>query len=296
MPLRDRLFYFAGLGFLTLAKCKSVIKGYSTPKPFSMSEAERCVAYDIQVVDHWLAHLQKYMNGEASLTGKNILELGPGSDLGVGLYLLSRGAARYNACDVNDLTRNTPYSFYEAFLEKLAEMNCEVSMAFLKDQLHGALHGEATQLKYIVRKDFNLVSAFGADTIDIVFSQAAFEHFDDVERTIAQLSIVCRPGALIVAEIDLKTHSRWIRDKDPNNIYRYPEAIYRAFWYRGIPNRVRPHQYKEIFERYGWRDISILPLATLVQNSIDNKMFAKPFRAAENQMDFLSIMLFARKR
>ena len=37
----------------------------------------------------------------------------------------------------------------------------------------------------MVRDDFDLVAAFGRSTIDMVFSQAAFEHFDDLEATIA---------------------------------------------------------------------------------------------------------------
>ena len=80
-------------------------------------------------------------------------------------------------------------------------------------------------------KDFNIVSAFGESTIDMVFSQAAFEHFDDIESTILQLNKVCKSGATFVAEINLKTHSRWIRDKDPDNIYRYPTGftIYSGF-------------------------------------------------------------------
>ena len=109
-------------------------------------------------------------------------------------------------------------------------------------------------------KDFNIVSAFGESTIDMVFSQAAFEHFDDIESTILQLNKVCKSGATFVAEINLKTHSRWIRDKDPNNIYRYPEWLYNMFRFRGIPNRVRPFQYREVLESYGWTDITITQL------------------------------------
>ena len=40
---RDLFFYLAGLVFLLLAKAKHTILGYSTPKPFGMEEAERCV-------------------------------------------------------------------------------------------------------------------------------------------------------------------------------------------------------------------------------------------------------------
>jgi SAM-dependent methyltransferase len=146
----------------------------------------------------------------------------------------------------------------------------------------------------VVRSDFDLVSSFGADSIDLVFSQAAFEHFDDVVRTVQQLGVVCKPGAVIVAEIDLKTHSRWIRDKDPNNIYRFSNSIYRAFWFRGIPNRVRPYQYKEIFERYGWVDVTITPIER-TSHGQNAGTVDEQFADARNQLDYLSIVLCARK-
>ena len=131
------------------------------------------------------------------------------------------------------------------------------------------------------------------DSIDLVFSQAAFEHFDDVVRTVEQLSIVCKPGATLVAEIDLKTHSRWIRDKDPNNIYRYSNGVYRAFRFRGIPNRVRPYQYRDIFERHGWVNVCVTPLEQI--KGLDNSIFAvnEQFRDARNQLELLSVVICA---
>ena len=76
---------------LILSKIKSVISGYSTPKPFGISDFQRCVEYDIKVVDGWVKMLRKYIKDDKihNLNNKSILELGPGSDLGVGLYLLS---------------------------------------------------------------------------------------------------------------------------------------------------------------------------------------------------------------
>jgi len=63
------------------------------------------------VVDEWLLYLNKYTNNSYTLDGKNVLELGPGSDLGVGLFLLAKGCAQYNAYDVNNLMKSTPDIF-----------------------------------------------------------------------------------------------------------------------------------------------------------------------------------------
>jgi SAM-dependent methyltransferase len=264
MLLRDTFFYIAGIGFLALAKAKNILQGYSSPKPFDISETERCIEYDINVVEHWLSHLQKFTYSTYSLVGKNVLELGPGSDLGIGIYLLAKGCSRYNACDVNDLMKSTPDRFYEQLFKKLESINTQTDIGFLKEQLEKTKAGISSRINYVVRNDFDFISAFGESTIDLVFSQAAFEHFDDIESTISYLNAVCKPGAILVVEIDLKTHSRWIRDKDPNNIYRYSNWVYNTFWFRGIPNRVRPFQYKETFERFGWRDLKLRHLENLM--------------------------------
>ena len=295
MFLRNTFFYMAGIVFLALAKAKNIIKGYSSPKPFDISESDRCIEYDIHIVEHWLSHLREYTHTDNSLTDKNVLELGPGSDLGIGIYLLSKGCSQYNACDVNDLMKSTPDSFYEQLFERLESINSQANIDFLKRQLKEAKAGNPSRLSYVVRNDFDIVSAFGEATVDLVFSQAAFEHFDDIDATISQLSAVCKPGAILVAEIDLKTHSRWIRDKDPNNIYRYPCYVYNTFWFRGIPNRVRPFQYKEAFERFGWTDISITSLSKLNDHNSSYSGMNKAFADDRNQMDYLSIMLCARK-
>jgi SAM-dependent methyltransferase len=291
---RDVFMYLAGLVFLTLAKAKNILSGYSSPKPFRLAEIDRCIAYDLQVVDEWLKHLRAYAGDQLAVRDKAVLELGPGSDLGVGLYLLAKGAAVYHACDVNDLTQYAPAGFYAALVDRIIALQTPASREFLESQIEDAQRGTASKLRVVVRSDFDLVSSFGADSIDIVFSQAAFEHFDDVVRTVQQLSIVCRPGATIVAEIDLKTHSRWIRDKDPNNIYRYSNSLYRAFWFRGIPNRVRPYQYQQIFERHGWVDVSVVPIERVTDRQIAGAVDMQ-FRDSRNQLDFLSIVLCARK-
>lgn len=291
--MRNALLYAAGLGFLTLAKSKHLLQGYTSPKPFQSSEIERCIAYDLKVVDEWLSHLHRYAGGPGELRDKNVLELGPGSDLGVGLYLLALGAASYNACDVNDLMGQVPESFYTALIERIAALHGATGT--LKTEIDAARAGAASRLRLVVREDFDLVSAFGAASMDLVFSQAAFEHFDDVPRTVEQLSQVCKPGAVIVAEIDLKTHSRWIRDRDPNNIYRYSDAVYRSFRFRGIPNRLRPYRYREIFEANGWSNVSITPLEQVL-DSRAGFAAAERFRDERNQLQYLSVLLCATKR
>jgi SAM-dependent methyltransferase len=295
MPARDAFFFLTGIGFLAASKAKFMFEGYSSPKPFNISQTERCIDYDIRVVEGWLSHLRNYTKGDGTVAGKNVLEIGPGSDLGTGLCLLSKGCAQYSACDVHNLMKTTPDRFYERFLERLKADDSQVDIEGLRKQLEEAKRGSPLRLRYAVTIDFDLVSVLGESTVDIVFSQAAFEHFEDIDALASQLAAVCKPGAVLVAEIDLQTHSRWIRDKDPNNIYRYPKYIYDAFRFRGVPNRLRPFQYSEVFSRLGWTDVSIAPLSTLNGHGVGRSGLNPAFADGRSQIDYLSILFCARR-
>jgi len=85
-------FYFCiGIVFMILNKIRHEIMGYRTPRPFSIMEFERCVDYDFKVVDNWFAKMGDLAGLSFSIAGKNVLELGPGADLGTGVILLARG-------------------------------------------------------------------------------------------------------------------------------------------------------------------------------------------------------------
>lgn len=261
--------HLAGIGFLALAKAKHVLQGYSTPKPFGLSDIDRCIDYDIQVAQHWLQQLQAQ---GCSIQGKVVLELGPGSDLGTGAYLLHKGAGAYIAFDRHPLAANAPPEFYARLVERFPV--------------------DPSRLKFLSREDFDLSRAIPAQSIDIVVSNAAFEHFDDCARTIRQLSAVVKPGGVIVTVIDLQTHSRWIREADPNNIYRYPEWLYRLFYFPGQPNRLRPYQYRALFAEHGWKNV--LTRASAAFDAATAQVRAA-FRDPKNEMHCLSVVLFGQR-
>jgi SAM-dependent methyltransferase len=287
------LFYkIAGIVFLILAKTKNKIQGYSTPRTFSLNEFDKGVKYGFKVVDSWLHELSKYKTD--TIAGTNILELGPGADLGVGLYLLYKGAKQYNAIDVNNLVASVPDQFYNHFFKSLHAIDPIYDSTALKNQLKLTQNHTNDKLNYVCRSDFNITSVVKKESIDIVFSQAAFEHFDNVHKTIKQLSQVSKSGALFVVLIDLKTHSRWINSKDPNNIYRYSDWFYNIFKFPGSPNRLRPYEYREILEKNGWYDIRLIQKNKYIHD--ETIFYNKRFQDSKNQMDALSIWICATKR
>ena len=289
-------FYFcAGIIFLLLAKIKNRVLGYS-PKTFSMLEIERCIEYDINIVNEWLKHLKEYAPSY-SIQNKHILELGPGSDLGVGLYLLSKSAKKYTAVDVYDLATNVSPKFYDAFFTYLQEKE-QIDTTLLEEELLKTRICNNDKLNYVCCPDFNFTDSIGTEKVDVIFSNAAFEHFSNFRKTIQDFSKIVLPGSVFIVSVDLRTHSRWIRDKDPNNIYRYSSGLYKLFNFNSSPNRIRPYQYREALEQNGWKDIVVQP-----EMQLDDKRLYyfqdhlnKDFKGTVNQMDYLTIWIYAIKQ
>ena len=293
----NRTYHVLGALALAVNKLRYALLGYRRPRGFGPAEIDRCVKYDFQVVENWLGYLEAYLGKPVEIKGKNILELGPGQDLGIGLILLAKGARKYNAVDAHDLLAQSSENFYKALFHRLENDGLgKSSLDELQDQLERTQSGRADRLNYLWREDFDL-SVLDGEGVDFIFSQAAFEHFDDVARTIEQLNQVVCPGAVFLAVIDLQTHTRWLRERDPLNIYRYSDSYYRLCRYAGQPNRLRPVEYREILADNGWENIKVQPLTVLdsdylrkVQPRLNGR-----FIAEDNQMEYLTIVICATK-
>jgi hypothetical protein len=102
---------------------------------------------------------------------------------------------------------------------------------------------------------------------------------------------------MLIILVDLQTHSRWVREKDPNNIYRYSNRLYKQLATRSSPNRERPYKYKQTLEEFGWKDITITP-ETLLENNkflFTQRYLNKNFQNVINQMNYLGIWVCATK-
>lgn len=297
--MKDRFiswfYYSTGIVFLILAKIKNNISEY-TPKPFSKSELQQCAEYDTCIVEGWMQALSEYTHRDASemIKDKTVLELGPGSDLGIGLCLLDKGAGCYNAVDIYNIAAHTPAAFYDVFFEYMK--NKGVDSAPLKEELSNMQNGRGGKLNFIHQKDFDIPTALGSTKIDIFFSNAAFEHFDNVYETIKGVTAVASDNALFIISVDLKTHSRWIRDKDPNNIYRYPQWLYKLLSSKASPNRIRPNEYVKILQEFGWKNIKVKAETKVGSDkSLSLRYLNKLFQDPDCMMEYLTISIYATK-
>lgn len=295
--VRNRYYHGLGLALLALNKIRHATQGYTRPREFSVKNIGKATAYDFKIAEEWLAALREYAGPTASFENKTILELGPGADLGIGLILLMMGAQQYNAVDVNNLVSDAPGALYEALFTRMEKHpERRVLITTLREELTRTLQKKPARLNYRCDPKFNL-SIFKKQEIDLIVSQAAFEHFDDVAKTITQLSKIAKKDTLFIVNIDLQTHTRFIRERDPLNIYRYGDTTYNLFKFRGSPNRMRPETYRALLKANGWGDIEISPNVRLNETYLEKirPSLAGQFRKESETLGFLDMRICARK-
>jgi hypothetical protein len=290
---RNRFYHLVGLGLLAMNSWRHRIQGYKTPRPWFSQDASRLLEYDRAVFANWRRHLDDYLQFDLDLSGRDVVEIGPGTDLGTGLLWLGEGAATYTGLDAHPLIGEKTRETHEELARLIAGADATLLERLLEAvrKLH---HGEDGPLRYRVLDGFR-VSRLDLDGFDLVVSHSALEHVAKVDKAIQQLSERVTDRAHLVAEIDLQTHTRWIRDHDPLNIYRYRKNTWRTFSFSGIPNRVRPDAYFEALEKHGWTDLRAWPQRVLpmeyieqVEPSLDAR-----FRGDPEHLAWLSVVVCA---
>jgi SAM-dependent methyltransferase len=285
--LRNLEMTLLGLGFLGLAWGKSKLHGYTTPNRVAAADLEGKVAYLLDI----FASLRRFMPPGFDLRGRDVLELSPGSSRGIGVLFLALGARSYHAIDMFDLAGSEDPAFCDKLLDRFPEGR-KADRERARTLVHTA---DTREFGYAVGRDFDIPRLAGQRSFDLIISCAAFEHYDDPAQAIAGLTRVARPGCQSIHIIDLQTHSRWIRERDPNNIYRYPEPLYRFFRFPGQPNRHRPDDYVRSFAAEGWSDARFMPSRTIDPSLHEASLrgLARPF-AGKNGMSILDGALTGR--
>jgi len=285
--LRNLEMTVLGLGFLGLAWGKNRLNGYTTPNGMAKSDPDGQIAYLLDI----FASLRRFMPSDFDLRGRDVLEVSPGASRGNGVLFLALGAQSYHAIDVFDLAGSEDPGFYRRLLDRFPEGEA----ADRARALDLAESPGAREFGYAVGRDFDIPRLAEGRMFDLIVSCAAFEHYDNPASAIAAMTQVAKPGCETVHIIDLQTHSRWIRERDPNNIYRYPEPLYRLFAFPGQPNRQRPADYIRSFTRTGWNDVRFVPSRTVdpALRAASLHGLAAPF-AGQDDMTILDGALTAR--
>jgi hypothetical protein len=235
--LKQKLIYFKP--FLAgVATCVPGFHGWIRRGPGGTISARYC--YSV-----WLRHLVMADTNGLPTQPEVVAELGPGGSLGIGLAALLSGTSKYYAFDITeyanrernlqifddlvDLFRRREHipdnqefpevkpdlNSYKFPVHILTEQRLNRALRddrvqSIKDKIKhmgshaGPVRDDDLQISYVVPwHDPNVIND---NSVDMVFSQAVFEHVDDLEHTYRVLYRWLKSGGCMVNQIDFRSH------------------------------------------------------------------------------------------
>lgn len=198
---------------------------------------------------------------ESYLSGKRVLEYGPGDVLGVALLFFAYGASRVDCVD------RFP-------LENLSVRNERVYRCLI-DRLDGSARARA---EGAFREHGNPRSGFRPEAIeygvtrsglrgrpetyDLSISRAVLEHVNDLDATFGDITSGLKPGGASLHLVDLKSHGLDRRRRF--DFLEWSDWAYRVMYgAKGVPNRWRVDKYRALVSESGLRLLELTPNSTI---------------------------------
>jgi SAM-dependent methyltransferase len=189
------------------------------------------------------------------LRGARVLEIGPGETLAVALHLIGAGASQVVAVDkFVPLQRS---SFHQALYRTLTtslEDEARGRVAAAVDLRDGVTF-DARRVSYVYGQAIeDAASTFPAESFDAIVSNAVLEEVYDLDRTLAALDRVLKPGGRQVHVIDLRDYGMFSKyGYHPLEFLTVPDSVYRFMVESvGQPNRRLVNYYRERLESLGY--------------------------------------------
>jgi SAM-dependent methyltransferase len=254
-------------------------------------------------------------------TSQRVLELGPGSTLGMLYCFLASGAQR--AVGVDIAAAEKPAEFYQILHDYLACVaairwwrpfaadRSDPNIRYSKDSYWGYVDAQAllNRIEY-----FSPVGAhdlpFHENEFDLVYSCSAMEHFDRPREAMRQIRRVLAPGGLTIHEIDLRSHVaggplqhlRWSREEYDSMTQKYDpshgiDKILQGEWTTMVYcNRLLAADWRRAFMEADLQTLQFEVISDLDPISVDPTQFAAPFsNQTQEELAPLIIRVVARK-
>ncbi len=246
-------------------------------------------------------HLTALEPLRGNLLGADVLEIGPGSNLGFGLLALLAGAKSATCLDSVSLAQQHEQAELYTALVKTAATYPDtylVAPALLeraRQDPAGLAQELLGRVSYRAPLDIarnNLPDA----SLDVICSQTCFEHFADPARAIAQIARLLRPGGVTSHQIDLRDHRDF---NHPLDFLAYNETLWRlttSHHPNAVRTRWRASQYRAAFEKQGLKLMYLeVTHATTVTEEM-RRRFSRSFHSMDlADLGMLSVLLVARK-
>lgn len=246
-------------------------------------------------------HLTALEPLRGNLLGADVLEIGPGSNLGFGLLALLAGAKSVTCLDSTPLAQQSkPADLYPALVRTAATYPETYLVApALLDRARQDPEGLAQELlgRISYRAPLDIArNKLPAASLDVICSHTSFEHFADPTGAVAQIARLLRPGGVTSHQIDLRDHRDF---NHPLDFLTYNETLWRLMTSNrphAVRNRWRASQYRAAFEKQG---LAVMYLEVVHSMSVTEEMrrrFSRPFQRLDlTDLGILLLLLVARK-
>jgi SAM-dependent methyltransferase len=276
-----------------------IASSYQRRAPQSDDPEKNEASYPLTVFHRHVTALEPL---RGSLMGADLLEIGPGSNVGVGLLALLAGAKSVTCLDVVPRAQDHGSNALYLALVKTAAIFPDtylVAPALLKRARHdpeGLARDLLDRINYCSPVDIARNSLPDA-SLDVICSHTCFEHFSDPAGAIAQIARLLRPGGLTSHQIDLRDHRDFNR---PLDFLAYSNTIWRLMTSH-LPNAVRTRwrasQYRAAFEKQGLEAMYLEVSQTIIVTEQMRHQFSRCFQALDlEDLGILNLLLVARKR
>lgn len=244
-----------------------------------------------QVVDGFLAHLERYrrMSGDRSLT--SIVELGPGDSVGRALCAAACGASEIHLVDVSDTAPEAP-DHYHAVGAHLQER--DLTVPTLPSSAGKTAVFEATGA--VLHTDgLKALAAMAPESVDLILSDAVLEHLrlEQFETFMAESFRILRPGGIASHGVDLHDHLGGAL-----NHLRFPQWLWEHQLMAGsgfYTNRLGFSEMQRIAENAGFT-VQVPWIRRWPTLPTPRRALARPFRErSEDELTVCSFGLVLRK-
>jgi hypothetical protein len=183
------------------------------------------------------------------LSGKVVLEYGPGDLPGVAALLVSLGAKKVYCVDRFPMIAMSQKNLLvmEDLIASCSDEQKERLLSSLQDRKRPALGFSPEKIEYVVRP--HGLSGL-VDQVDLVLSRAVLEHVDDLVATFGDMLRAMRNGARALHLVDLKSHG--LHRSNRLDSLECPAWLWNVMFSRkGVPNRWRIDRYRQILTQSG---------------------------------------------
>ena len=178
------------------------------------------------------------------LSGKTLMEYGPGDLPGVAALMVARGAEKVYCIDrfplVNLSDKNA--RALRHLIDGSHGVERERLVACLANPNDLSAGFDPRRIEYVVRPS-GLSGLHSA--VDLVFSRAVLEHVNDLEATFADMTAALRPDASAIHLVDLRSHG--LHKVNLLDFLEWSPAMWQLMYSeKGVPNRWRVDKYRSV--------------------------------------------------